>query len=75
MTPAPASLLALLILLFVALAAYAAVVTRRHLTQDREHEQQLSHLGELSARLGQTHLDPEELAEVAYEEAARFLET
>jgi serine phosphatase RsbU (regulator of sigma subunit) len=75
MTPSPASLLAPLILLFVALVAYAAVVTRRHLIQDREHEQQLSRLGELSARLGQTHLDPEELAEVAYEEAARFLET
>ena len=66
--------LLLLIFLLLAVAAYAAVVTRRHLVQDREHEQQLSRLGELSARLGQTHLDPEELAEVAYEEAARFVE-
>jgi serine phosphatase RsbU (regulator of sigma subunit) len=68
-------LLPLLIVLLVGLTAYAAVVTRSHLIQDREHELQLSRLGELSARLGQTHLDPEELAEVAYEEAARFLET
>jgi phosphoserine phosphatase RsbU/P len=60
--------------LLLAMAGYAAVVTRRHLAQDREHEQQLSRLGELSARLGQTHLDPEELAETAYEETARFLE-
>lgn len=82
MTPATAPplplasiLLPLFIVLLVALAAYAAVVTRQHLIQDREHERQLSRLGELSARLGQTHLDPEELAEVAYEEAARFLET
>jgi sigma-B regulation protein RsbU (phosphoserine phosphatase) len=73
--PLASILLPVLIVLLVALAAYAAVVTRRHLIQDREHEQQLTRLGELSARLGQTHLDPEELAEVAYEEAARFLET
>ncbi len=81
MTPTPASpidlayiLLPALILL-VALAAYAWLVTRKHIRLEREHEQQLSRLGELSARLGQTHFDPEELAEVAYEEAARFLET
>jgi sigma-B regulation protein RsbU (phosphoserine phosphatase) len=68
-------LLLLLIVLLAGLAAYAVAITRRHLLQDREHEELLSRLGELSARLGQTHLDPEELAEVAYEEAAHFLQT
>jgi hypothetical protein len=61
--------------LLVGLAVYAWLATRKHRRLEREHEQQLSRLGELSARLGQTHFDPEELAEVAYEEAARFLET
>lgn len=74
MLPQPAFLLPLLILVLVVLAGYAAVVTRRHLHQDREYEQQLARLGDLSTRLGQTPLDSEELAEVAYEEAARFLE-
>jgi serine phosphatase RsbU (regulator of sigma subunit) len=62
-------------ILLAGLATYAVLITRKHRRIERLHEQQLSHLGELSARLGQTHFDPEELAEVAYEEAARFLET
>ena len=81
MTPTPASpfdlayMLLPAFVLLVGLTVYAWLATRKHRRLQREHEEQLSRLGELSARLGQTHFDPEELAEVAYEEAARFLET
>lgn len=71
--PLTVSLL-LLVLILLAVLAYAAVVIRRHLAQDRKHEELLSRLGILSTRLGQASLDAEDLAELAYEETARFLE-
>jgi serine phosphatase RsbU (regulator of sigma subunit)/GAF domain-containing protein len=79
LTPAlPFPLAFALLLLLVTLAAAAvwmAAAARRQAIAGRANTLEVEHLGELAARLGQARLDPEELAEVAYEETARFLET
>ena len=64
----------LLLLLTTASVVLGALARRRELAF-RSSALELERLGELSARLAQYRLDPEELAETAYEESARFLDT
>ena len=68
---------ALLVLLFMlaATVVWMARDARRRAQAERVGAREIEWLGELALRLGQVRLDPEELAEVAYEEAARFLDT
>lgn len=74
--PLPLAVAALILLLLVSAASAAlAALARRRMLEARSAVRELEHLGELAARLGQVRLDPEELAEMAYEESARILDT
>ncbi len=81
MTSAPALpfplAFALLLLLFIlaAMVVWMARAARQRAVAERVGALELDRLGELASRIGQVRFDPEELAEVAYEETARFLDT
>ena len=67
--------LLVLSLILAALVVWMALAARRRVVTERAGELELERLGELASRISLVRLDPEELAEVAYEETARFLET
>ncbi|MBM3121058.1 MAG: GAF domain-containing protein [Chloroflexi bacterium] len=74
--PLPLAITVFVLLLLLSTASMAlAALARRRERESRTGALELERLGELSSRLAQVRLDPEELAEIAYEESARFLDT